>query len=64
MEKRQRQREEIKKAILRDGETSQRNDFDGYPQRRHLETVDGRVSEIEKSVKEIKGGRKRRRRCR
>lgn len=32
-----------KKAKSRDGWKSKRSDSDGYPQRRHLETVDGRL---------------------
>lgn len=29
--------------VARDGDKSKRGDSDGYPQPRHLETVDGRV---------------------
>lgn len=46
-----------KKTISCDGKKSKRSDFNGYPQRRHLETVDSRVArigEIENSVKRIK----------
>jgi len=63
-EKKDRERErkrEIDKENDIDGEKSKRNDSNGYPQRRHLETVDSRVAridEIENSVKKIKEKRR------